>query len=804
MESLSLELEAVKFELEQLKVENTKLRASDQEGAALIDAQVEAQRQLELYEQVMKDLTEREEENSRLLGSVKELESKLDTVSSERDMIVEEMKKVKDQSELELHRAVAKERAKWEDREERMVRQLKEARGTHFADVSPVVLTTEREQSPPESVHGGPEVEPNRTTPVTVPPIPKFSGDGVNPEESFQEWKEQFELIASLGRWDSKTRLVNLITRLRGQAYAFYRSCTASQRGNYLALMKELEKRFTPVTIQAVQTSLFHERKQGPQETMDAYAQDLRQLFLKAYPSAHQGSKEAEEMGKSVLSSQFVSGLRSDLKSKIAGMEGDMDSLLIKARFEEAKAKSLGEETRTLSKKPVGYQQEARPRGGPGQAAQSNTRISGNSHLRCHNCGGAGHFARNCPLKSKVGPVEAKGHKVAVVVPGKTESQKEAEPRPGAIEKELEEIVVALHGVQITHDNPFAGLGNTPTAELDVEGSKIEALIDTRSPVSIISSKCLLNALSQTKNPEQTPEDWAAEVKQRLKPTVIKLASYSGHKLDMHRQIRLKLGRKDRQIEAWVQVQQDAPVNFLLGTDIQPKLGFYVEEKESAPTTGGELENATKTAEDSTEPPRQVCLLEAVRVPANFKRLVPVEKIGPDTEEVMMFVPSFEKDDGLMLEEGLMGTGRKGMLPVENQGLQPILLPKGEVLGSLEKVEIMPAAVKHEGGLCGVIHEVETPALDREKRLLTSLPMDNWELDNHGKQQLITLILQYHDIFALDNNELGCAKEIAHGIDTGDQKPIKQYPRRVPFALRRKVEEMIQEMLQQGIVEPSG
>ena len=110
MESLSLE--AVKFELEQLKVENAKLHAGDQEGAALIDAQVEAQRQLELYEQAKKDLTEREEENSRLQESVKELESKLDTVSWEHDIIVEEMKKVKDQSELELHRAVAKKRAK--------------------------------------------------------------------------------------------------------------------------------------------------------------------------------------------------------------------------------------------------------------------------------------------------------------------------------------------------------------------------------------------------------------------------------------------------------------------------------------------------------------------------------------------------------------------------------------------------------------------------------------------------------------------------------------------------------------------
>ena len=155
----------------------------------------------------MKDLTEREE-NSKLQELVKELESKLDTVFLECDNILEGMKKVKDQSKLELHKGLAKERAKWEDREKQMAQQPKEAQGTHFMVSSLVVLPAEQKQSPPESVHGGSEVEPTRTMPVTVPPIPKYSGDGVNLEESFQEWTEHFELIASLGRWDSKTRLI--------------------------------------------------------------------------------------------------------------------------------------------------------------------------------------------------------------------------------------------------------------------------------------------------------------------------------------------------------------------------------------------------------------------------------------------------------------------------------------------------------------------------------------------------------------------------------------------------------------------
>lgn len=42
-------------------------------------------------------------------------------------------------------------------------------------------------------------------------------------------------------------------------------------------------------------------------------------------------------MGKSVLASQFVAGLHNALKSKVDGMEGGFDEVLVKAHFEEAK-----------------------------------------------------------------------------------------------------------------------------------------------------------------------------------------------------------------------------------------------------------------------------------------------------------------------------------------------------------------------------------------------------------------------------------------------------------------------------------
>ena len=89
--------------------------------------------------------------------------------------------------------------------------------------------------------------------------------------------------------------------------------------------------------LRSVKSSQFHERKQGQDETVDSFAQELKRLFYKAYPSTQPGSPEAEAMGRAVLSSQFVAGLRADINAKVAGVDGDFDELLTKARFEEAR-----------------------------------------------------------------------------------------------------------------------------------------------------------------------------------------------------------------------------------------------------------------------------------------------------------------------------------------------------------------------------------------------------------------------------------------------------------------------------------
>ena len=119
------------------------------------------------------------------------------------------------------------------------------------------------------------------TTPLNfqVPPVPKYSGN--SEAEPFEDWLEQFELVASVCNWEGRVKLANLVTRLQGQAYSFYRTCPAHQRTSYESLTSALTKRFKPVRIKSVQSGLFHERKQQPKESVENYAQDLNQLYQK-------------------------------------------------------------------------------------------------------------------------------------------------------------------------------------------------------------------------------------------------------------------------------------------------------------------------------------------------------------------------------------------------------------------------------------------------------------------------------------------------------------------------------------------
>ena len=174
-----------------------------------------------------------------------------------------------------------------------------------------------------------------------IPHIPRFTGEGRGTGDSFALWHEHFENVARLVGWDDHWKLVHLTSNLHDTAMAFYRSCSADVRSKYPALVAAMKQRFTPIRLTAVQAKLFHTRQQLENETVDQFAQELRKLYNLAYAGAASEGPHAERMGQTLLANQFVTGLQPHLKRKLIGVEGGLDELILKARFEEANSQEL-------------------------------------------------------------------------------------------------------------------------------------------------------------------------------------------------------------------------------------------------------------------------------------------------------------------------------------------------------------------------------------------------------------------------------------------------------------------------------
>lgn len=69
------------------------------------------------------------------------------------------------------------------------------------------------------------------------------------------------------------------------------------------------------------------------------------------------------------------------------------------------------------------------------------------------------------------------------------------------------------------------------------------------------------------------------------------------------------------------------------------------------------------------------------------------------------------------------------------------------------------------------------------------------------KLKLERLLLDYSDVFS---DELGYVDVVSHKIDTGDNAPIKQRPRRrLPYTYRNETSKHVKEMLDQNVIQPS-
>ena len=60
--------------------------------------------------------------------------------------------------------------------------------------------------------------------------------------------------------------------------------------------------------------------------------------------------------------------------------------------------------------------------------------------------------------------------------------------------------------------------------------------------------------------------------------------------------------------------------------------------------------------------------------------------------------------------------------------------------------------------------------------------------------------MEYHDIFSLNDNELGCTSQVKHSIQVTDDEPFKEWFRHIPPPLLEEVMTHVNGMLQAGAI----
>ena len=119
----------------------------------------------------------------------------------------------------------------------------------------------------------------------------------------------------------------------------------------------------------------------------------------------------------------------------------------------------------------------------------------------------------------------------------------------------------------------------------------------------------------------------------------------------------------------------------------------------------------------------------------------------------------------------------------------------------------------HQNSIMEVEIDTPTPYSDPLDDICAQVPQHILVLflttaqENHLSQSLATglkdLFLDHADTFATGPTDIGYCDLLQHDIDTSDIFPIKQSPRRPPLAARHAEDDILDEMLESGVIEPS-
>lgn len=317
---------------------------------------------------------------------------------------------------------------------------------------------------------------------------------------------------------------------------------------------------------------------------------------------------------------------------------------------------------------------------------------------------------------------------------------------------------------------------------LEVQGVRVMGLVDSGASLSVIHPSIYDN------------------IPLEQRPTLTKrsgsLRMADGGLVDLCGQTELTVRLGEHRSETHTFIVADIEAQIVLGLDFLEAGNAIIDIGKKTLTLDGN-EYGCQTEEDL---PRifRVTLMETVTVPPLSEMVLPgcLREKPPFATGLLMPMEKKDSEDELLIAKSVTHTNNP-VIPVRvvNLSSGPKVMYEGQVAAICEAADI----IEHSDGNSSDKNIKE----ELPPHLASILEECSSELDSNQFEAVQALLSKKVHAFAKNKDDFGRTDKAKHSIDTGEHRPVKQPPRRLPLHKKKEVAKEVKRLLDLGVIEPS-
>src|SRR3978361_1159279 len=233
----------------------------------------------------------------------------------------------------------------------------------------------------------------------------------------------------------------------------------------------------------------------------------------------------------------------------------------------------------------------------------------------------------------------------------------------------------------------------------------------------------------------------------------------------------------------------DIEDEFILGMDLIRQYGLSFDSQLNTLRFGNEEFVLSRGTE---EPIIRIRAVKTIRVPSCTEKII-LGRLEKNPGSCVGLVEQLDSTNKYLVAKTLIHTSCDIPIRIANIFPNSVLIKEGDVIGT-----------------CAPVNQVTRCEEESQKELKTSTSailekfQSSWDhLSPTERKMARKFVVDEANIFESDDGRTGRTDLIKHRIDTGHAYPIRQPPRRVPFAKQQEVEHLVEKMLEEGVIEES-